>query len=131
MPRTPAPAHRMPPGLIREGRGQRLWRDLTARWEFTEAEYRLLENACFTADRIVKERRAIGDKLTVSGSQGQTVAHPLLAQLRADEEHLARLLDRIDMPEEDTAEGAGTSDGARSARMRQVAQSRWGKAYGG
>ena len=51
---TPKPTkHRMPTGLTRDGRGQRLWRDLTDRWEFTEAEYRDLENACHTADRIV------------------------------------------------------------------------------
>ena len=44
---TPKPTkHRMPTGLTRDGRGQRLWRDLTDRWEFTEAEYRDLENAC-------------------------------------------------------------------------------------
>ena len=66
---TPKPTkHRMPTSLTRDGRGQRLWRDLTDRWEFTEAEYRDLENACHTADRIVKERRAIGDDYTVEGS---------------------------------------------------------------
>ena len=50
---TPKPTkHRMPTGLTRDGRGQRLWRDLTARWEFTEAEYRDLENACHTLSLI-------------------------------------------------------------------------------
>lgn len=125
------PFHRMPSGLIRDGRGQHLWRDLTGKWEFTEAEYRLLEQACYTSDRITRERRAIGDELTVRGSQGQIVAHPLLTQLRADEEHLAKLLARIDMPEEDEGEQTAGSEGDRSAMMRDVAQSRWGKAYGG
>ena len=121
----------MPSGLIKDGKGQTLWRDLTDKWEFTESEYRMLENACYTADRIVKERRAIGDTLTVSGSQGQIVAHPLLAQLRLDEEHLAKTLARIVMPEPDEKAGASADEGDRSTRMRDVAQSGGGKAYGG
>ncbi|RSX53951.1 hypothetical protein D2E25_0257 [Bifidobacterium goeldii] len=123
-------SHRMPSGLIRDGKGQRLWRDLTSKWEFTQAEYKLLETACYTADRIVRERRAIGDQLIVKGSQGQIVAHPLLAQLRADEEHLAKLLARIDMPEPEENESSGTNDGQRSSQMRAVVNSRWHTAYG-
>lgn len=130
MPRTPAHKHRMPAGMTKDGKGQRLWRDLTAKWEFTEEEYRLLENACYTADRIAKERREIGDELTVKGSMGQTVAHPLLAQLRADEEHLAKLLSRIDMPEPEENTRQGTENGERSAHMRAVVNSRWHEAYG-
>ncbi|PJM79999.1 hypothetical protein [Bifidobacterium scaligerum] len=126
MTKTSTP--RMPNGLIREGKGQKLWRELTAKWEFTESEYKLLEVACYTADRITRERRAIGDQLTVKGSQGQLVAHPLLAQLRADEEHLAKLLARIDMPEPE--QNTKTDSGERSAQMRAIVQSRWGKAYG-
>lgn len=81
------------------------------------------------ADRIVKERRAIGDDYTVEGSQGQIVAHPLLAQLRADENHLSNLLNRLDMPEPEEQAAADTP-GTRSARMRAVADSRWSKAFG-
>lgn len=131
MPRTnPSSPHRMPSGLIRDGRGQSLWRDLTAKWEFTEAEYRLLENACYTADRITRIRRAIGNDLTVKGSQGQVIAHPLLVQLRADEDHLAKLLARIDMPEPVETTQTGNSEGQRSAQMRAVVNSRWNTAYG-
>lgn len=130
MTRRTAQAHRMPSSLIRDGRGQRLWRDLTAKWEFTESEYRLLEAACYTSDRITRERRAIGDQLTIKGSQGQLAAHPLLAQLRADEEHLAKLLARIDMPEPEAAGKKDADDGERSARMRAVVSSRWNTAYG-
>lgn len=130
MPRKPASGHRMPHGLIKDGKGQRLWRDLTSKWEFTEEEYRLLESACHTADRITLERREMGDRLTVEGSMGQVVAHPLLAQLRADEEHLAKLLSRIDMPEPEENAKAGSGEGERSAQMRAVVNSRWRSAYG-
>lgn len=122
--------HRMPAGLIPKGRGQALWHDLTAKWEFTEAEYRLLENACYTADRITRIRRAIGDDLTVAGSNGQIAAHPLLVQLRADEDHLAKLLARIDMPEPDEKTQDSTQEGERASRMRAVANSRWQSTYG-
>lgn len=118
---------RMPQGLAKGGKGQRLWKDLTENIEFTDVELRILENACYTEDRIAKERRAIGDNLTVTGSQGQIVAHPLLVNLRQDEAHFAALMKQIDIPDE---QGNADSGDLRSAQMRAVAQSRWGKAYG-
>lgn len=118
---------RMPQGLAKGGKGQRLWKDLTENIEFTDVELRILENACHTEDRIAKERRAIGDNLTVTGSQGQIVAHPLLVNLRQDEAHFAALMKQIDIPDE---QGNADSGDLRSAQMRAVAQSRWGKAYG-
>lgn len=118
---------RMPSGLIKDGRGQRLWRELTGKYSFTSAELRLLETAAYTADRISKERRAIGGHLTATGSQGQLVAHPLLPQLRADEAHLMNLLSKLDLPDDEPGDG---EEGERTARMRGVAQSRWHKAYG-
>lgn len=122
------PRQRMPSGLMKDGAGQRLWRDLTERVEFTDIERRILTNACFTLDRISKERRAIGDRLVVLGSQGQEVAHPLLRELRADEKHFADLIGKLDIPDEFAA--TGEQDGARSAQMRAVVGTRWGNAYG-
>ncbi|MDY4677598.1 MAG: hypothetical protein SO360_01860 [Bifidobacterium tsurumiense] len=121
-------SQRMPSNLTKNGKGQKLWKDLTERVEFTDVELRTLENACYTVDRIAKERRAIGDNLIVAGSQGQDVAHPLLVHLRADEKHLAELLARLDIPDE--SDGSGSA-GQRSAQMRQVAANRWATAYGG
>lgn len=118
---------RMPQGLAKGGKGQRLWRDLTENIEFTDVELRILENACYTEDRIAKERRAIGDHLTVTGSQGQIVAHPLLVNLRQDEAHFAALMKQIDIPDEQENAEPGES---RSSRMRAVAQTRWSQAYG-
>lgn len=130
-----ASSHRMPAGLIKNGRGQRLWHDITAKWELTESEYRTLENACYTADRIGRIRRALGDELTTKGSQGQLVVHPLLPELRRDETHLADLLKRIDMPEPEEQSEDASSDGGRSSRMRATVNrrwhdSKWEKAYG-
>ena len=114
-----ASSHRMPAGLIKNGRGQRLWHDITAKWELTESEYRTLENACYTAE----------------GSQGQLVVHPLLPELRRDETHLADLLKRIDMPEPEEQSEDASSDGGRSSQMRATVNrrwhdSKWEKAYG-
>ena len=120
-----ASSHRMPAGLIKNGRGQRLWRDITAKWELTESEYRTLENACFTADRIGRLRRALGGELTARGSQGQLVVHPLLPELRRDETHLADLLKRIDMPEPEEQSGDASMDGCRSSQMRATVHKRW------
>lgn len=121
---------RMPRGLAKDGPGQRLWRDITSKWELTEREYRLLEDACFTKDRIMKERRVIGDRLMIPGSMGQMVPHPMLKELRADESHLAQLLSKIDLPEPEAEASDAGADGERSARMRAVVNSRWQKAYG-
>lgn len=121
-------AKRMPHGLAKDGPGQRLWRDITGKWELTEREYRLLEEAAFTADRIMKERRVIGDRLMIPGSQGQMVAHPMLKELRADESHMMQLLSKIDLPEPDEMQDSGV--GERAAQMRAVANSRWQKAFG-
>lgn len=119
-------AQRMPAGLTRDGKGQKLWKSLTSRMEFREDELRVLENACFTADRIVKLRRAIGNNFTVPGSTGQIAAHPLLQQLRADEAHEANLLKQLAIPEE--VESAASND-SRSAKMRETANSRWQKSF--
>ena len=97
--------------------------------------YRTLENACYTADRIGRIRRALGDELTTEGSQGQLVVHPLLPELRRDETHLADLLKRIDMPEPEEQSEDASSDGGRSSQMRATVNrrwhdSKWEKAYG-
>lgn len=119
-------AQRIPNGLERDGRGQKLWKSLTSRVEFREDELRVLENACFTADRIKKLRRAIGEHFTVTGSTGQLVAHPLLQQLRADEAHEANLLKQLNIPEEESSVGKNDS---RSAKMRDTANIRWQKSF--
>lgn len=121
---------RMPVGLMSGGHGQKLWKDLTARIEFTDVELRFLSSACFTLDRIQRERKAIGDQLILKGSQGQPVAHPLLRELRADEKHFAELMAKIDIPDEFSDEQVGENAAPRSAQMRAVVASRWSKAYG-
>lgn len=115
---------RMPTGLVKGGAGQRLWKEITEAYELSASETRALESACFTADRINKIRKAMGNNLVVKGSTGQQVAHPLLQQLRMDESHLMDLLKQIEMPTE------GASKGERSSTMRAVANARWQEAFG-
>ena len=95
-----AASHRMPAGLIKNGRGQRLWRDITAKWELTESEYRTLENACYTADRIGRIRRALGDELTTEGKS------------------------------EDASADGGRSSQMRATVNKRWHDSKWEKAYG-
>ena len=115
---------RMPVGLIKNGAGQRLWKDITTQYELSTSEYKSLELACFTADRIGRIRKAMGNNLIVKGSKGQNTAHPLLVQLRMDETHLTDLLKQIDLPQE------GKQQENRSSQMRAVANSRWQEAFG-
>lgn len=120
----------LPRGLSKGGAGQKFWNELTARVEFTDVELRILTSACFTLDRIAKERRVIGGDLVVEGSRGQLVAHPLLTELRADERHFADLVKRLDIPDEFAQQASGTESGNRAAQMRAVANSRWSRQYG-
>jgi hypothetical protein len=59
--------------------------------------------------------------MTVPGSTGQLVAHPLLAEVRRHREILAKLLERLNLPAGD--EDAGSTPAQR--RAQRAAQQRW------
>lgn len=111
----------VPRGIGKSGR--KLWREMTADYELSPAEYRLLEDACREADLIDLIQAEIdGDDfdLTTFGSMGQTVASPLLAEVRQHRSVMKALLSAIKLPDEDSS-----SSGERSTKARAAAQSRW------
>ncbi len=104
--------------------GKKLWAATTEMYEMREDELLVLKDACGEADlidRMVKELES--ESLTVSGSMGQLVAHPLVQELRQHRATLATLLGKLKLPDE------GGNSGAAN-QQREAAQSRWAAAYG-
>lgn len=115
---------RRPAGLGTEG--AMLWDEVTQQLAgdgmvLDARERRWLLDACREADVCADIAAALkGQPRTVPGSQGQLVAHPLLAELRMHRTTLSQLLARVNTAEPDAASGRGsktTSDSARRAAM--------------
>ena len=117
---------RKPPGL--GGEGGKLWDEVTSQLaddglELDVRERRWLLDACREADLLADlEANIVGEPRVVKGSQGQPVAHPLLAEIRQHREALSRLLARVstDEPAEQVGRGGRTS----KASARKAAMSR-------
>lgn len=116
--RKPAP----PADLTPRGRGRRFWSGVVGAYEFRPDEHELLAEACRMLDLADELREAVGrEGLTAVGSKGQTVAHPLLAELRSVRAELRLVFRQLGLPD-----AAGETDASRSAR--RAAGARWGRA---
>jgi hypothetical protein len=106
--------------------GRAFWRQVHRRYVGLEpGETALLTQACRTLDTIADlERAAADDGTMITGSAGQSVLHPAVAETRLHRLALARLLDQLGQPTEDS-QAAPTSPVVR--RARKAAQARWGR----
>jgi hypothetical protein len=110
-----------PPACF-EASGKRLWAAVTEPYILTPAELANLEEACHTADeldRLEMVVRKLPD-LTTRGSTGQIRPHPLLAEVRAHRALLQRLMEGLNLPDQDQKIGlrAGARHAAKAARAR-------------
>jgi len=88
--------HKRPPGLKPAGR--RLWDAVAADFDMSEHEAAQLEEACRVRDRIAQLRAAVDtDGLMIDSSQGKRL-HPAVAEIRAQQLALARLLATLALP---------------------------------
>lgn len=118
---------RRPAGLKRSAT---LWDQVTGAYELRPDEYRLLEDICRQADLVDKLERALKDApLTVKGSMGQTVAHPVLQEVRQHRATLHRMMGQLKLPDAPAAPRQG-SKGSNSDRARAVANARWSRKTG-
>lgn len=109
---------RAPTGLKKGGRGRRFW-DAASAYEFRPDEVELLAEACRMLDAADELRAVVKrDGLTSTGSKGQTVAHPLLAELRSTRSELRLVFRQLGLPD-----AAGETDASKSAR--RAADARW------
>jgi hypothetical protein len=103
--------------------GKKLWRDLTGEYEFRADELATLEAACREADLIARmEDDLVNEPLTVTGSTGQLVTHPLVQELRQHRTVMASLFRGLKLPDE--------SGNSASNQQREAAQSRWAQTRG-
>lgn len=103
--------------------GKKLWRDLTGSYEFRADELETLRAACGEADLIARiEAELVDAPLTVFGSTGQLVTHPLVQELRQHRTVMASLFRSLKLPDE-----SGVS---ASNQQRAAAQSRWAQSRG-
>lgn len=110
-----------PPADLREP-GLAMWAEVTRDFDLGPDEVTALREACRTVDELADLRAALrGQPMTVAGSTGQQVAHPLLAEVRRHREILAKLLERLNLPAGD--EDAGSTPAQR--RAQRAAQQRW------
>lgn len=124
MSSTDAHARRRAPDGLR-GRGKRFWRATTAAYEFTDAEFALLEEACRTLDSLDLLAAAIStDGAMATGSTGQPVVHPALTEARGQRLVLHRLIAALALPDED---GQAVPTG-RALAAGAAARVRWGAA---
>lgn len=108
-------------------KARKMWRGITEVYDLRPDELRLLEEACREVDLIELMETALGDdlatgKVTVKGSMGQEVAHPLMSEIRQHRGALQRLLAALKLPDEakDEADKA-----TRSAAARTASHARW------
>lgn len=114
-----------PPDGLREA-GQALWRDVFGPWELRPDEERLLHASCKTVDEIDRMEAALADTDPVAtGSKGQPVAHPLIAEVRAHRLALRQLLGSVGV---EWPDDPGAADG--SVAGRKLARARWDRPRG-
>jgi hypothetical protein len=107
--------------------GARLWRDVVGKYDLRVDELTVLEAAARATDRASLMRDELDAMpLMVTGSTGQQVVNPLVAEIRAHEAQVASLLARLKLPDDP----AGATEQPRSTQARAAAQSRWSTAHG-
>lgn len=112
---TTTAAPKTPVHLATKGRA--LWRDVTAEYDLRPDELRVLEDACREADLIERLEDTIRNLpgLVTRGSTGQTVAHPLIQEIRQHRVALRGLLAHLRL-EADGDVGAAPAPGSAQDR---------------
>jgi hypothetical protein len=109
-----------PQGL--DASGLQLWNSVTEVYVLTASEVAILTQACYTADELTRLEAAVKKLpgLTTKGSTGQIKPHPLLAEVRAHRALLQRLMEGLNLPDQEQQVGrrAGARHAARAARAR-------------
>ena len=95
-------ARRAPSGL--SGAGRKLWDSVLAEFDLAEHEAAQLEEACRVRDTIRVLRAQVESDGTMIGSSQGARLHPAIAEIRAQQLAMARLLATLQVPalEEDS-----------------------------
>lgn len=105
--------------------GASLWSSIVGKYELRPDELVVLERACHARDRIDAMEKERAGAVMSTGSMGQPVAHPLIAEVRMHEALVAQQLAKLRLPDED-----GGAVSPRSVQARDAARSRWSTPHG-
>ena len=105
-------------------RGAALRKKLTDEYDWQAHELELVEEVCRTLDVIDELAAIVRGGVTSTGSMGQPVVHPAVAELRQQQAGLAKLLTMLNIPPLDEGEGL---ESPRQARGRLGAAARWSR----
>jgi|SRR5882757_107301 len=117
------PKHKPPSGL--GDRALELWNGIanSASYSLRIDELLILTDACREVDLIDRMEREQGrGELTATGSQGQPVAAPLIAELRQHRSMVANLMKQLKLP----GSGDGRTQQSTTEKARMAANARWG-----
>jgi hypothetical protein len=115
--------------------GKSLWRAITGQWAGDglvpdQREVRLLADACAEADVLAQLQAelaaAAAGELTVKGSTGQPVVHPLVDQCRRSRALIASLLSKLGFDDPASMPRSGRGARTTSTQARAAAQVRHG-----
>lgn len=116
-------SRKAPAGL--KSKGRRLWQEVTDGYQLRSDELDVLEDVCREADLIDKiETELASADLMTTGSMGQMVVNPLIAEARQHRATKMSLWKRLALPDPSTGEAAAMN------QQREAAQSRWAAAHG-
>lgn len=111
-----------PAGL--RAKGKRLWAEVTSGYQLRHDELDVLEDVCREADLIDKIEHELGSAdLMTTGSMGQMVVNPLIAEARQHRATKMSLWKRLALPDP-------AMSGAETNQQRSAAQSRWAASHG-
>lgn len=114
-----------PPTGLKPG-GRALWNSIAKEYKLRPDERRVLAEACRELDLIADlDRNLAAGDILITGSMGQQVLNPLVAELRQHRSTLATLLRQLKLPDEAPAKAQEPGD--RSATARAAANARWSK----
>lgn len=117
-------SRKAPAGL--NAKGKRLWSEVTTGYQLRHDELDVLEDVCREADLIDKiEQELASADLMTTGSMGQMVVNPLIAEARQHRATKMSLWKRLALPDPVSSEAPAASNQQRSA-----AQSRWAVSHG-
>lgn len=103
--------------------GRKLWKETTANYVLRQDELETLRAACAELDLIVRmEGELETAELTVQGSMGQIVAHPLVQELRQHRATMSTLIKALKLPDGESS--------ASTNQQRAAAQTRWAASHG-
>jgi phage terminase small subunit len=100
--------------------GRELWRSVLTKYSLTPTEVEVLETLCVTSDQLHRIDLALKQSKVVStGSQGQLVGHPLLAEHRAHTDMVRRLANQLKLPDAVAPQRKPKMNPGRVSRLHQ------------